>query len=326
MTTKIGYFVFSLDTELGWGYFDQDHLRHARFSHDGSQERKSIERLLDTLDEFGIAATWAIVGHMFYESCEHCAVCPILDWKNKYGSFEEVYETKNPLWYGADVINSLLTRRARHEIAFHGYTHEIFDENTMSEEKARIEIREWIRLSRRKNIIPQTVVFPRNKVGHLRLFEEFGFLCYRGEEPTSTAHSLLYLRKIFVRLLRSFFFMPPVYGFCEVGAYALVNIPSSPNYFKHDRWLVRLFDALHLQKLSMSGAIRGIRKAAKESKIIHLRAHPCEFQTEKDWEKLRYLLGYVSKQVRLGKLQSITMADLAKRALKTHTASSACPA
>lgn len=45
--------------------------------------------------------------------------------------------------------------------------------------------------------------------------------------------------------------------------------------------------------------------------MIHLRAHPCELPTEKDWEKLRRLLGYVSEQVSLKRFRSIAIADVA---------------
>jgi peptidoglycan/xylan/chitin deacetylase (PgdA/CDA1 family) len=270
---------------------------------------------LDTLDEFDITATWAVVGHMFYERCEACTVCPVLDWKGKYSSFEDVYETNHPLWYGADVIDTLLTRGARHEIAFHGYTHKVFDESVMNEEEARTEIREWLRVAERRNIVPRTVVFPRNMVGHLRLFEELGFLCYRGAEPPCNTDKLPYLSKIRRRLRQlPFVFTPPVFDLPNVGPPGLVNIPASPNYFKRGRGLHRFFDALNWTKLSVSGAIRGVRKAAEESKIVHVWSHPCDFQTEKDWEKLRHLLCYVSGQVRQGRLKCITMGDLAREA------------
>ena len=315
MKDKTGYFVFSLDTELSWGYFDLDNVRRARFSADGASERKSIERLLDTLDEFAIAATWAVVGHMFYERCERCSICPIADWKGRYGSFEEVFETDSPLWYGADVIDSLLERPVRHEIAFHGYTHRVFDERTMGEEQARVEIREWLRLSSRKSIIPRSVVFPRNTPGHLQLFEEYGFLCYRGESPASRLSSVPFLGKVARRLQQSPLFASPAYELHPVQACGLVNIPASPNYFKPSHGVRRLLDALSLYGLSMSGAVRGIEQAANENKVFHLRAHPCEFQTQKDWEKLRHVLGRASEQVGRGKLRSITMADLATKAL-----------
>jgi len=45
--------------------------------------------------------------------------------------------------------------------------------------------------------------------------------------------------------------------------------------------------------------------------VIHLGAHLCELPTEKDCEMLRRLLGYVSEQVSLEGLRSITIADIA---------------
>ena len=79
---KVGYFVFSLDTELAWGSL-WDQPRSERTSRDGSKERETIRRLLDMMDEFGIVATWAITGHLFYEKCEECEVCPILGFERK---------------------------------------------------------------------------------------------------------------------------------------------------------------------------------------------------------------------------------------------------
>ena len=315
MTDKTGYFVFSLDTELAWGYFDNDQVRRTRFSPDGARERESIGRLLDILDEFGISATWACVGHLFYETCEHCSTCPVFSWKEKYGSFEEIYESNHPLWYGADVIDLLLTRGARHEIAFHGYTHEVFDQRAMTEQDARTEIREWLRVAGRKGIVPHTVVFPRNRIGHLPLFEESGFRCYRGAEPASDLGMLRWFGRIRRRLRQvPFVFTPPVYDLPSPGPYGLVNLPASPNYFKRGRRSSRFFDALNLSNFSMSGAIRGVRRAAEESKVVHVWSHPCDFQTDKDWEKLRYLFRHVSEQVSQGAIQSVTMGDLARRA------------
>lgn len=316
---KTGYFLFSLDTELAWGYFDLDRLRSKRFSSDGSRERRSIERVLDVLEEFNIIATWAVVGHLFYERCEKCNVCPVLDWKGKYRSFEEVYETNAPLWYGADVIETLLTRGSQHEIAFHGYTHRVFDENMMSEEEAGTEIQEWLRVSKRKHIIPRTVIFPRTQIGHLDLFKEYGFICYRGEELLPEVCSLSLIGRVFRRLYHylSILSTPQVYEF-KVEPSGLVNLPSSHDFFGFNRKMERVLDSLNLHNLRIRKIIKGVEKAAIEKKIIHIWAHPHEFQTKKDIEKLRYLFGYVSEQVNKGRLQSIGMADLARKAMEQH--------
>jgi peptidoglycan/xylan/chitin deacetylase (PgdA/CDA1 family) len=314
---QTGYFLFSLDTELAWGYFDLDRLRCKMFSTDGSRERRSIELVLDVLEEFNIIATWAIVGHLFYERCEKCDICPILDWKGKYRSFEEVYETNKPLWYGADIIETLLTRGSQHEIAFHGYTHEVFDENTMSEEEAKTEIEEWLRISKRKNITPQTVIFPRGKISHLDLFKEYGFICYRGEELMPEMYSLPLIGRVFRRLYYylSALSIPQVYEF-KVEPSELVNFPSSRWLFGFNRKVERILDSLNLHKLRVNRIIQGVKKAADENKIIHIWAHSWEFQTKKDIEKLRYLLGYVSGEVSKGRIQSVGMADLARIAME----------
>lgn len=316
---QTGYFLFSLDTELAWGYFDLHRVRSKIFSPDGSRERRSVELLLDVLDEFGVVATWAVVGHLFYARCEECEICPIIPWKGRYRSFEEVYGTNNPLWYGAGVIETLLTRGSHHEIAFHGYTHEVFDESTMSEKAARIEIQEWLRLSGRKGLVPQTVIFPRDKVGHLDLFKEAGFICYRTEEDLPRLFRLRHIGALIkavdhVLALSS----PPVYELKGIESSGLVNVRSSQNFFGFHRKTEMILDSLNLHRLRIKRMIRGVRKAADEKKIIHIWAHPWAFQTKKDIEKLRYLLGYVSDEVTQGRIQSIGMADLARRAIEQH--------
>ncbi|MCK4791940.1 MAG: polysaccharide deacetylase family protein [Desulfobacteraceae bacterium] len=318
--TKTGHFVFSLDTELAWGFFDLDRRRSKQFSSDGTRERRSIERLLDVLDEFGIVGTWAIVGHLFYEKCEVCDICPILEWKGRYQSFEEVYKTEDPLWYGADIVEALLARGSQHEFAFHGYTHEVFEESRMSEEAARIEIQEWLRLSMRKGIVPQAVIFPRGLVGHLRVFKEAGFICYRSEEDLPRLFRLSYVGKLIKSIDHILSLStPPVYDLNGVGPRGLVNLRSSQHFFGFNRKLEMILDSVNLHKLRINRMIKGVKKAADEKKIIHIWAHPWEFRTEKDFEKLRYLLGYVSEETNQGRIQSIGMAALAEIAMNRFT-------
>ena len=78
-----GYFLFSLDTELGTGYFDEDAARHRLFSKDGIEERKRIARVLTLCEQYGIHATWAVVGHLFFNRCEYCPDCPISHWQGR---------------------------------------------------------------------------------------------------------------------------------------------------------------------------------------------------------------------------------------------------
>jgi hypothetical protein len=312
---KTGFFLFSLDTELGWGYFDMEHLRSRKFSPDGSRERKSIELLLDVFDEFNIVATWAIVGHLFYEQCDKCDFCPISDWKGKYRTFEEVYKSNNPLWYGADIVEMLLNRGSRHEIAFHGYTHQVFDEATMGHAEAEIQIQEWLRIAKRKEVIPQAVCFPRNRVGHLNAFRENGFICYRGEGYVPWPHNLRFVGKL-IKTIDHILSVstPPVYKLNGVESSGLVNLPLSQGFFGFSWRTKMILDSLNLHKLPIRRMIKGVKKAAEEKKVIHIWAHPCEFQTRKDIEKLRYLLGTVADEMSKGRIQSVGMSCLASTA------------
>ena len=314
--TKKGYFVFSLDTELAWGYYDR--FRENMFSEGGKKERAAIHRLLEIFDEYNITATWAIVGHLFYRKCETCGICPILEWKNKHRSFGEIYETDNQLWYGMDIINLLQTKGARHEIAFHGYTHKIFSEDMMTVQEAKIEIQEWQKVASRKNIIPYSIVFPRNRIGHLKTFKDAGYICYRGDELHPKDYKIPLLGKA-LNLIDLFLQIrvPQVYE-PIMDPEGLVNLPSSRWLFGMNRKFEAVFDAFNLHLLRIRKLVRAVRMAAREGKTIHIWAHPEEFKTEKDFDKLRFLLSVVSNEIKKGAIQSIGMAELAKIVVKQH--------
>lgn len=308
-----GYFVFSLDTELGWGYFDMDAKREALFSPDGSRERQSILRILDLFNEFEITGTWGLVGHLFHPQCVHCEVCPVMAWKGKYRSFDQIYDTDHPLWYWADLVDYLRASEIPQEIAFHGYTHEVFDERSMSEEQARIEIQEWLWLARAQSIVPKAIIFPRDRVGHLDVFKAADFICYR-----SDVQMPIYFRtKYGGSLVKSIDHIlglstPPVYSL-EIQPSGLVDIPTSQHIFAFNRRLETLLDAVSLHTLRLRRIVKAIRKAAAEQKIVHIWAHPWEFRTEKDFEKLRYLLSHAAEQIHAGRMRSIGMTELAAK-------------
>ncbi len=309
---SVGYFVFSLDTELAWGSL-WNQLPPKRSSRNGRTERETIKRLLGMMNEFGVTATWAITGHMFYERCEECDVCPIEDLKGADVRFDEIWKTSESMWYGADVVETLLSSGAGHEIGFHGYTHRVF--NRLSKDNARFEIKEWLRLANRKNIVPLTVIFPQGGIDHLDLFQEAGFICYRGKEVRHSALSIPFFGKLLNRLNLIIPILPPQVYDVKIDSQGLVNIPSSQWLFRINRNIEMVLDSLNLATLRLWPVIKSLEKAAKEKKVIHLWVHPHEFRTEKDFQKLRFIFKHFAEQAKAGRLQSITMADLAKQTL-----------
>jgi hypothetical protein len=307
---KTGYFLFSLDTELAWGYYDRFHEN--LFSLSGKKEREAVRRLLEIFDEFNITATWAVVGHLFYEKCENCEICPVREWEYRYRSFDEIYKTENQLWYGLDIINLLQTKGSRHEIAFHGYTHRVFSEEKMIKQDAKIEIEEWQRVASRKNVTPYSVIFPRNRIGHLQAFKDAGYICFRGDELHPKDYKIPFIGKILNRIDLILQIRTPQIYELIVDDTGLINFPSSRWLFGMNRKIESVLDAFGLHLLRIRKIVKAVKKSAQEGKIIHIWAHPEEFKTEKDFEKLRFLLSYVSEEVKKGTIQSVGMADLAR--------------
>jgi hypothetical protein len=308
-----GYFIFSLDTELATGHFDCDETRHRIFSQDGSAERKAIYRLINLLKEFNIVGTWSLVGHLFYEACENCEICPMKDWDGMYSSFEEVYKTNNPLWYGSDIIDVLLDGGDGQEIAFHGYSHRIFDEDSMSSQEAKMEVQEWFRVGKRKGVTPSSVTFPRNRVGHLGILREAGMICYRGEpkiSPLSTKGHLWKFLKTIDKILG--ISQIPIYDLTCIKNNGLVVLQPSEYLFDFNRKVELFLDTANLHNLRIRRIIHGVKRAAKEKKMIHIWAHPFEFRTQKDFSKLRQILISVADEVKAGRMQSVGMAEMAR--------------
>ena len=79
----------------------------------------------------------------------------------------------------------------------------------------------------------------------------------------------------------------------------------------------------NLHTLRLLPTVKSIERAAEEKKVIHLWAHPHEFRTEKDFKKLRFVFERFAVQAKAGRLQSITLVDLARQALKTYYVDSA---
>jgi peptidoglycan/xylan/chitin deacetylase (PgdA/CDA1 family) len=310
-----GYFLLSIDTELAWGFFDR--FEPGRFSAD--RERDTVSRLLDILDEYHITATWAVVGAMFAAKSEEDTLALTTDWRDEYPAFFELIRDGSALLCGADIVEVLCRRGARHEIAFHGFTHRLFDERTMTEETARSEIEAWLASARPRGITPRSVTFPRSRMGFLRLFHEYGFLCYRNDHLRRGAYSLPVVGRAFRR------FEPHLAGLsapslydATIGPAGLVSIPAGRWLFGASRRSERVLDSLHLNHLRLLALMSAVRKAAREKRVIHVYVHPYEFQTEKDYAKLRLLLSRVSLEIQQGTIQSVAMKDLAQIVLAHH--------
>ena len=123
--------VLSLDKELIWGSFD--HTTDDAFLRRYPDPRAVVDRLLAVLDEHEVPATWAVVGHLFLDSCvrgldgrAHPELPrPSYRWYPR-DWFERDPCTdarRSPLWYGPDIVDAVLGRKTLHEVACHSFSH-----------------------------------------------------------------------------------------------------------------------------------------------------------------------------------------------------------
>lgn len=137
-------FVISIDTESIWGRMYSD--VKAILLNNPKRWRDSIDVLLNLFEKYDIPATWAIVGHLFLD---HCEKEDGIAHKNMPKSKEDWYDCdpctdihRDPLYYGKDIVEKIISSPVGHEIGYHSFSHVVFSE--CSREVAEAEIKSGI--------------------------------------------------------------------------------------------------------------------------------------------------------------------------------------
>lgn len=297
--------VLSLDAELAWGYHDFEEIpEHVESA------RTSWSRLLALFDEFNVPATWAVVGHLFLESCDGTHAghpTPTDDWFERDPGG---VAAQHPLWFGDGLVDSIVDADASHEIGCHTFSHVEFGDEETDREVAVAEARAGLEVADDAGHTLESFVFPRNNIGHRDVLAAYGFTCYRGERPElwydgSRFDSLGKLIDLTVSKTN-----PPLVD-PEVDEYGLVNIPASMFLFGYEGRVRTVTERLWDDPLVRS-AKRGIDRAADaEDGIFHLWMHPNNFTEERDFERLRTILEHLAARRDEARLQVRTMGDVA---------------
>jgi hypothetical protein len=232
-----GAFCISIDTELLWGRVKNP----TPFLDDAKKIRPVVKKLLTLFEKYQIPATWAIVG--------------------------EIFNPGDSIWHGQDIIK-MIKACPNQEIACHSYSHEIFDENIISQSVAETEIKKCLKVARPLQL--RSFVFPKNIVGYLEILKKHGFTSYRGSEQ-SWFSKIPKLQKLFQILDFTLLFTPPVSSPSKDHS-GLVNIPGSM-YYVSARGLRKYIPP----KFRLIKVKRGLKKAVKKKKIFHLWFHPIDF-------------------------------------------------
>lgn len=294
-------FMLTLDTELAWGRIrDSDSHVLAAMRRDPTSIRGTIDYLLSIFRKHDIAATWAIVGHLFLD---HCSKEDGLAHKNMprferdWYSFDPSSDIRRaPLYYGKDIVERILSSPVKHEIGLHSFSHVLFSE--CDREVAQAEIREGVKLARQFGITPKSFVFPENKVGHIDVLRENGLKIYRGPDLTRADPAQSYLHRKFNGAMDMIIpkVAEPIWrqGIWEIPGNGMFGeIPQIPS------------------GVIIRGKL-GLERAIRQNGIFHVWLHPYNLVLQPSLAgHIDRFLCFISRKRDEGKIRVMTMAELA---------------
>ncbi len=294
------YFIISLDTELLWGPNNSNIVEMLR--NNQKAVRESVLKILTLLEKHNIPATWAVVGHLFRDSCskENCLTHKNIHTYNyKTEFYNDPYSNINegPLYYGKDIVEKILSSSVSHEIGCHSYSHPNF--TNISKEMAFDEVKEARKIAEEWDLELRSFVFPEDEPAHLDVLIENDFRIYRGKTQFPIPYDK---KKSRIRRLPQTFIKKliavPVEPAWKDGIW---EIPSSM-YFSEPRpeWSVLL------------RARKGLKKAIKNDKVFHICLHPWNILLyDRLIDDINTFLKLVSKYREIDDLMVVTMGQLA---------------
>jgi hypothetical protein len=317
----LGTFVVSLDFELHWGV--RDHRTVADYRENLLGVRRVIPALLALFSEFGVRATWATVGFLFFETIDELlaavpAALPHYADRNldPYAALNEVGrdEAEDPFHFAPTLIRQIQAT-AGQEIATHTFSHYYAAVPGPSLESFRADIRAAKSAGQRFGVEIKSVVFPRNQVSmpHIRICAEEGLIAYRGVEsdPFVAAGSGRVDRAkrfadAYVNLSGPCCGVPR-----KMASLGIVSVPQS-RFLRPCTRRLGWLDSLRLRRILSSMTF-----AAENQLLFHLWWHPHNFgvNTDLNLSFLRAILEHYRALQQRFEFQSLSMAEVAAKTL-----------
>ena len=297
-----GVFTLSLDCEGLWGV--ADHLGASTACINQSSLSEVYRYIEDVLSHHSIKATYAFttlftqdeVNILKYKDIIKSHVNEKDDWyKYIYNALQN--ENLNG-WLGRDFY--LQAKKNGHEIAWHGFTHHPLGQTT-TENIVEFEIVESLKIFKKESISVNSIVFPRNDVGHLKLLNDSGFNVYRkGVIEQSRLHSNKYYRVLDeLNILKSSqkFKQSKNNPMISLPAGYFLNWPSGPRQLIPSEVTYKRWNHI-------------LRSASKKSSQAHMWFHPHNMITApKMRDTFENVIKNVSTKIQNGEIINLTMDE-----------------
>jgi hypothetical protein len=280
--------------------------------------------------EYGIHATWATVGFLFFENREDLIKgSPIKKpfYSNKkLSSYNEIdnigpNETKDPFHCAPSLIK-LIISTPNQEIASHTFSHYYCLEKGQNEETFKNDLEAAIAIAKKYNLILESIVFPQNQINdkYLPICKEMGIKAYRGNESswiykTGRLESESLIRRA-LRLMDAYFNISGhnTYSPDNISHTLPINIPSS-RFLRPYSKRMKFLEPLRLHRI-----LSDLDYAAKNGLIYHLWWHLYNFgdNTKENMEFLKKLLDHFLNLREKYGMKSLNMKELTSKLLSEN--------
>lgn len=274
--------------------------------------RDVYSRLLRLLGQYEIAATFAFVMAFTLTPEERRALENVLGedrnpndpWLTHYWAALKAGQSQG--WHVPEAFEAVAAND-RHEIACHGFSHRPLGDNSISAKGAEADFECALAVAERKGVALETVVFPRNEVGHVDLLPKLGFMGYREalRRPSGRFGRALHLASEFdVRPPSQRHSSKPNGGEAvRIPPGYFLNWPFGPRKLVPDGVTIRRWRNL-------------LRRTADEGTVAHLWLHPHNLITSaRSGPLLETILGDVADLQQKGKLKVMTQTQYCQAVL-----------
>lgn len=280
--------VLSLDAELSWGFHDRDNIPIERIRH----ARESWMYILDLFDKYNIPATWAVVGHLFLDSCDgvHSDHPAGKEWFSRDPGGEYAPGSG---WFARDLINAIRDSESDHDIGSHSFSHIEFGKQDVSKDVAEAELQQSVNAAKTYGVDLRSFVFPRNNIGYRSLLAEYDFVCYRGLSPERWYDGTP-IRQFGKLATFAFGLTPPPIVTPEIDEYGLVNVPASMYLFTFEGSVRDVVGTVTGDPVIRQVELGLERLKDEEQGILHLWLHPNNITTEQDRHRMNRIVSRIA--------------------------------
>jgi peptidoglycan/xylan/chitin deacetylase (PgdA/CDA1 family) len=317
--------VVSLDFELYWG------MRHLPWVKDYVPNlvgaRAAVPAILDLFKEYGIHATWAIVGFLFFEQTSQLlSAMPACRprYKNpRLSAYDDLpspteRENSDSIYFASGLIRPIAVT-PNQEIATHSFSHYYCLEEGADIASFKADLEAALSAGRASNLIIKSLVFPNNEERRdfLVACGDIGIVAYRANPSSwlyrAASHSDQTMARRIGRLLDAYI---PLSG-DNCGNWPMVDdgVPArilASRFLRPYSRLLRLLEPIRLRRIK-----KGLTAAAKKAQLYHLWWHPHDFGRDlaENCRGLRQILDHYLVLHRIYGMESLNMAEVANRCL-----------